>query len=264
MMLQQLLIVSLLTMIIHTSETLSYAVRFAGVRTGKLAVSLTLSGMIVLVARTSNMLQGVMVGKMIDYAKLNAGFPLEKYFRLIIGSASIGTVLAMLLFPSVVFLAGRMISHLEVSGSIPKLLTSVSLDKLKHARTHLRRPTLKMLRALRIYNVPKRLLLLNCVVTSIYTVGVLAALYASFVAVSGIAASQSSGLINGIATIIMTVLIDPQIALMTDRALRNEADQDRLGKVYGLMMMSRFVGTLLGQVIFMPAVVWIEWMTVRI
>ncbi|OPA81276.1 hypothetical protein BVG16_02875 [Paenibacillus selenitireducens] len=260
-MLQQLLLVSVLTMLIHTSETLSYAIRFAGVRTGKLAVSMTLSGMIVLVSRTSNMVQGVMVGKMIDYAKIHAEFPLERYFRVIIGSASIGTVLAMLLFPSVVFLAGRMISHLEVTGSVPKLLFSVSFSKLKHAKSHLRKPTFRMLKSLRIYDVPKRLLILNCVVTSIYTVGVLAALYASFTAVSGTAASQSSGLINGIATIIMTVLIDPQIALLTDRALRNDQDQRLLGKVYGLMMMSRCAGTLLGQLIFLPAAAWVEWLT---
>lgn len=260
-MLIQLLIVSFLTIMIHTSETLSYAIRYAGVRTRKLAVSLTISGIVVLVSRTSNMVQGFLVGKMIDYAKLHPEFSLEKYFRVIIGSASIGTILAMLLFPSAVFLASRMISHLEVAGSVPKLLFGVSFTKLSHARIHLRKPTWRMLKSLRIYNIPKRLLILNCVVTSIYTVGVLAALYASFSAVSSTAASQSSGLINGIATVLMTVLIDPQIALMTDRGLHDEQDRERLGKVFGLMMLSRWVGTLLGQLVFLPASAWVVWLT---
>lgn len=41
---------------------------------------------------------------------------------------------------------------------------------------------------------------------------------------SSIAASQSSGLINGIATILLTILIDPQIGLLTDKVLKGEKE----------------------------------------
>lgn len=258
-MADKLLVICLLTILVHTVETLSYAVRFAGVKTGKIAVALSLTGIIVLISRTANMLQGPSVGKMIDYAKYHPEFELERYLRTILGASSVGTLIAMILFPSVVYLSCRMVSHLEESGSIPKLMFSVSIDKLKHARRYLRKPTLHMLRSLRLYDVPKRLLILNCLATAIFSIGVLSTLYASHMSSYGVAASQASGLVNGIATILLTILVDPQMAMLTDRALREEKARNRLGKVFGLLMISRFVGTLLGQLLFIPASMWVNW-----
>jgi len=102
---------------------------------------------------------------------------------------------------------------------------------------------------------------LNCLVTAIYTIGVLAALLASTLTQEySMAASQSSGLINGVATILLTILIDPQIGLMTDKVLRGEKDVATLNKVFGLLMMSRLFGTILAQVLLVPAAHWITWM----
>lgn len=256
----KIIIISLLTLLIHLFETLSYAVRYAGVRTGRLAVALSLTGIIVLVSRTSNLLQGPMTGKLIDYAKKNPEFDLEGQFRIVIGASTAGTLLAMLLFPTAVMVATRVIRHLEVSGSIPKLITSVSLDQLRHVKHHLRTPTWRMLRSLRIMGIPKRLLILNCLVTSIYTIGVLAALYASALNPEySTAASQSSGLINGLATIILTIFVDPQMAMLTDRAMGDAKERNRLGKIFVLLMFSRVIGTIVAQLLFYPAAAWISW-----
>lgn len=86
---------------------------------------------------------------------------------------------------------------MEVSGSIPQMVrASVSLRKLKNARTHLRYPKLEMLSRLRIGGIPKRFVLMNVMVTAIYTIGVLAALLAATsTEESATAASQSSGLL---------------------------------------------------------------------
>nr|WP_312847073.1 DUF2837 family protein [Paenibacillus sp. SDF0028] len=80
-------------MLIHLFETLSYAVRYAGVRTGRLAVALSLTGIIVLVSRTSNLLQGPMTGKIIDYAKQHPGRPVPYCNRLINGRNAAGNAL---------------------------------------------------------------------------------------------------------------------------------------------------------------------------
>ncbi|TBL75686.1 lipid II flippase Amj family protein [Paenibacillus thalictri] len=257
-MLEKLLIVCALTLLIHASETLSFALRYAGVRTGKLAVSLSLAGMILLISRTSNLLQAPMMGKMIDFAKNNSGFDLELALRYILGASTVGTLVAMVLFPSMVFLCARVIVQLETYGSIPNLITSVTFDKLKKAKNYLKKPTFGMIKSLRLYGVPKRLLLLNCVVTAIYTVGVLASLYAAYLEPGlSTAASQSSGLINGVATIIMTIFIDPELAMLTDKAMTDQQEQARLGKVFALLMVSRLAGTLLAQLILVPASQWI-------
>ncbi|WP_436756486.1 lipid II flippase family protein, partial [Streptomyces sp. URMC 124] len=62
-------------------------------------------------------------------------------------------------------------------------------------------------------------------------------------------ASQASGLINGMATIILTIFIDPQLGLITDKATRDEEAKNQLGKVYTMLMVSRFFGTMLAQLV---------------
>lgn len=257
----QLLVVAGFTLFIHMAETLAYAIRLAGVRTGKLAVALSLTGIIVLVSRTSNMLQGPLIGTFIDTAKKTEGFQLAPRFHFIIGAASIGTLIAILLVPTCISIASRLIAQLEVSGSIPQLIrTSASAERIRHVRRHVKRPKWEMLSRLRIGGIPKRLLLLNCVATAIYTVGVLSALYASFlIPDASTTASQASGFINGVATILLTVLVDPQIALLIDKTTRGEENIASINKMFGLLMLSRFAGTLLAQLLLVPGALWIKW-----
>jgi hypothetical protein len=175
-------------------------------------------------------------------------------------ASSVGTALAIILFPSFVLLFSRMISHLETAGSLPRMVTSVTVEQLRNARYHLRRPRWSMLRSLRYHGVPYSLFIMNACVTGIYTVGVLAALYASFLFPDMAAfTSQSSGLINGVATILLTVFIDPHLAMLTDKAQRDPKAQAGLGQVLGAFMLSRLAGTLLAQLLFLPAAYWIGW-----
>jgi hypothetical protein len=253
-------VVCLLTLLIHCAETLSYSIRLAGVRTGKLAVSLSLTGILLLVSRTANMIQSPLSGGIIDFAKHNGGFQVELAFHWIIAASSMGTLLAITLFPSCVYLFSRMIHHLETAGSMPKMMTSVTIEKLMHARHHLRKPRWSMLKSLRYHGIPYRLFAINMLVTGVYTVGVLSALYASFLMPElGTATSQSSGLINGIATIMLTVFVDPHLALLTDKAQRDEEGTARLGRIFGAFMVSRLAGTLLAQLLFVPGAYWIGW-----
>ncbi|MNC13738.1 hypothetical protein D3C75_614920 [compost metagenome] len=255
-----ILTVCILTGLIHCAETLSYSLRLAGVRTGKLAVSLSLTGILLLVSRTANMIQSPLAGGVIDLAQVEPDIPIKEAFHWIIGASSLGTALAMLLFPSCVLLFSRMIGHLETAGSLPRMVTSVTVEQLRNAKYHLRRPSWSMLRSLRYHGVPYSLFVMNACVTGIYTVGVLAALYASFL-FPGMAAftSQSSGLINGVATILLTLFIDPHLAMLTDKAQRDLKAQQGLGRVFGAFMVSRLAGTLLAQLLFVPAAYWIGW-----
>ncbi|XEC94369.1 lipid II flippase Amj family protein [Paenibacillus tarimensis] len=261
-MLQQVLIVSVFTFIIHFSETLTYSLRLAGVRLGKLAIALSLAGIILLISRTANMVQAPLLGNIIDFSKRTVDFNLVEHLRIVIFAATLGTFLAILVFPSAVILSKRVISHLELTGSVPNMIRSaVSIRKLSNARYHLRFPKLAMLSRLRIGGIPKRLVVLNVSVTAIYTIGVLAALLAStLTADNSIAASQASGLINGVATILLTVLIDPQVGLLTDKVLKGEKDIAALNKMFGLLMASRMIGTLMAQLLLLPAAHWIKWM----
>ncbi len=52
-------------------------------------------------------------------------------------------------------------------------------------------------------------------------------------------ATTASGLINGFATILLTVLLDPRIALLTERALQSEEGAEAMSKMYAWLMISR-------------------------
>lgn len=258
-MVTKLIIVFVLTMIIHTAETLSYAIRYAGVKLNKIAVALSLAGIVVLVSRTANLVQAPITAKFIDYSKGHPEFGLLNFLRIILIAGTCGTLLAMVLFPTFVQLFGRIIAKLEIAGSLPKLLTSVTVGQLKNARHYLKKPSFT-LSQLRYLGIPKRFILLNVFVTAFYSVGVLASLYAAhLVPHLSTTASQSSGIINGIATILLTIFIDPQLGLITDKALNHEATRERLGRIYLLLMSSRLVGTLLAQLVIVPAAYFIAY-----
>ena len=82
----------------------------------------------------------------------------------------------------------------------------------------------------------------------------LAALYAAhlFPELSS-TAGQSSGIINGVATILLTIFIDPQLGLITDKALSSEEYRTKLGKIYVVLMTTRFLGTMAAQLVLVPA-----------
>lgn len=253
LMLNSLILVFVLTMIIHTAETLSYSLRYAGVKINKIAVALSLTGIVVLVSRTANLIQAAPIGRFVDYAMVDSDFNLLEYLRIIMFAATIGTLIAIILFPTFVNIWSRVISKLELTGSLPKLISSVTIAQLKNTRHYIRKPSFRLAQY-RYLGVSKRFIFLNIVVTAIYTVGVLSALYAAYLVPElQMTASQSSGLINGIATILLTIFIDPQVGLITDRAINNETYRDQLGKIYTMLMVSRFLGTLLAQVLLLPA-----------
>ncbi len=260
-MLEKVLLIALFTVTIHMIETLAYSVRIAGVRTARLATALSLFNMIVIVSRTANMIQAPIAGSLVDEGRNSGNIGLvEEQFRIIIGSASIGTILGAILIPSFILIFARAIMHLEQAGSIPQMLKNIAtIQKLRKATEHVRSPRWWMLRSLRIGGVPKRLVVFNVLISAIYTVGVLAALYASLLTPEHqSAAMNSSGLINGVATILMVLFIDPRVAMLTDQVLHGRKDQAEIHKMVGILTLSRLLGTLFAQVIFIPAAYWVK------
>ncbi len=144
MMINYLITVFILTMIIHTAETLSYSLRFAGVKINKIAVALSLAGIIVLISRTANLIQAPMTAKFIDFAKADPSFNVLGYVRIILIASSIGTLIAIVLFPTFVVVWGRVIAKLEVAGSLPRLISSVTIGQLRNTRHYFRKPSFRI------------------------------------------------------------------------------------------------------------------------
>ena len=61
-----LLVICGLTFVIHLVGTLAYSVRIAGSRTGRIALSLSLFNILILVSRTSNSFQAPLLAKRVE------------------------------------------------------------------------------------------------------------------------------------------------------------------------------------------------------
>lgn len=263
MITEKLIMIGLFVLIIHSIETLAYAVRLSGARVRLLASALSLFNVMVMISRLANMMQQPFTGSLVDIApKDNALAFVEGQYRLIIGAASVGTLIGILLIPTFVAIFSRAIIHLaDERGSIPALLKKgISLDYIKRGIKHFRRPRFSDIRGIGLRDVPIKLFVINIVITAIYTIGVLSALYAALlVPERANTAVMASGLINGIATILLIIFIDPKISILADDVINNKGSYNDLKRASVMMMTSRFLGTLLAQLLFIPGAHYVAW-----
>jgi hypothetical protein len=244
-----------LTVIIHLIDTLAYSVRLNSVKSGQVALSFSLFNVFVLVSRTANTFQAPLIGSIIGLSIAQGLDPILD-MRKIILAATVGTFSGVILIPTFLRIFEAAVRKMEITGSVPTLVVeALHLNNIKRMVKKAARPSKSMLQRLRYREIPKRLLLFNALVTGIYTIGVLAANYSAiFVAEEyRLAAAASSGMINGIAAILLTLFIDPKAAIITDQALRGKRPYEDVKALVVLLIATKIIGTLLGQVFFLPA-----------
>jgi len=122
-------------------------------------------------------------------------------------------------------------------------LQSAALPRYQNLAT-LRLPT----------DVPAGVIAMNFIATALWTVGVLAAIYAGALDPEyRVTASQMSAVINGVATILMFVLIDPYLSGLTDDVAQGRAGEAYFRRVVVWMILSRLAGTIAAQALLAPA-----------
>jgi len=270
-----LMVVAVLTAIIHMINTSIYAVRLAGVRTNRLAMALSLFNVLFLVASTSNLIQAPLMSSIVERA-INTGLKystggdllaspfyqaqlagLNTQIRIVILASTIGTILGGLLIPAFVTVFIRGIMLLEDIGSIPRIFLKMILSpwslfrlakKIKipwpgRFRDSLREPL----------RIPVYFLGANIIITGIWATGVLSALYAgALIPQFRSTATLTSGIINGVAAILAATVVDPTAAVITDQAMRGERHDSDVRQMAVYLALTRFLGTLLAQLIFVP------------
>ncbi|MGD0154018.1 MAG: DUF2837 family protein [Thermacetogeniaceae bacterium] len=295
-------LVILLTAIIHLTDTLFYAVRLSGVKTRRLITAFSLFQLIALLAGVANMIQAPLLSAIVEqginsgqiYYQAHMAYLLGG-IRLIILASSVGTVAAAVITPVFIFFMNRAVFVFERTGSLLQLflllLSPARLARLSREFTaifarRLRQPRRaryggrpfgwmprrrSILRSvLRVVAdlifrgrpLPLGLFLVHIVVVSIWTNGVLAALYAGALMPSyRSTASMLSGVVNGIAAVLATFLIDPVTAVITDQSLQGLRDERDIVALTYWLMFTRLLGTILAQVIFIPTAHLVEWLT---
>ena len=170
--------------------------------------------------------------------------------------------LGILLVPTGQRLFATGIGYFQVHRSTGKLVMRLASPAGFHAvRRSIRLPSLTRLRGFaQDRGVGWGVLVANCLAQALIVVGVLASLYAGFLNPQyRVTASQLSAVVNGFATILLFALIDPQLSVMTDDVVEGRIDEARFRRTIVWISISRLVGTLLAQALFVPAAHSVAW-----
>lgn len=260
--------ICLLTLVIHLIGALAYAARIAGVRTRKIALSFALFNVLVLVSRTSNSFLGPFLAKRIENGIVHGtGERLLLDLRIVLLFATIATILGALAVPTVQRWFAVAIGEFHKHRSVARLLfsaftptgrravaKSVTLPGRSHARTMAKPAILSW-----------RVIAMNVVAQALLTVGVIASLYAGYLYPEfRVTASQLSAVVNGFATILLFVLIDPQLSVMTDDVVEGRVSEPDYRRTIVWLSMSRVAGTVLAQLLLLPSAWLIVWVAIRV
>ncbi len=113
--------------------------------------------------------------------------------------------------------------------------------------------------------ISPQIVALNVGAVALWTVGVFAALYAGYLDPRfRVTASTLSSIVNGVATILMFVLIDPQLSVMTDDVVDGKLGEPCFRRAIVWLVGSRCAGTLLAQVLLVPAAALIAYVAERL
>jgi hypothetical protein len=254
---RQLLLICFLTFVIHLIGTLAYSVRIAGVRTRRIAVSLALFSIMLLVSRTSNSFLGPFLAKRVETSLHGAASgALLADFRWLLVSASLATIAGAILTPTFQRVFCRAVLHFQAHRSIPKLvLHGFFKGGLSYVRDVASLPAAQNVTAIRTgHGVPAKITLLNVAAMALWTVGVFAALYAGALDPSvRVTSSMLSSIINGGATIMMAVFIDPHMSGMTDDVVDGKVSEGQFRKAVVWLVGSRLAGTVAAQALLVPS-----------
>jgi Alternate to MurJ len=253
----ELISICVLTGVINLIGALAYAARIAGVRTGRIALSFALFNVLLLVSRTSNGFLGPFLAKRIETALVNGGGDALIWdLRLVLFSAAAAVLVGIVAVPTGQRLFAKAITFFQHNRSTTRLLLrSVSPGGLHTIRDSIALPSADTLRSLgKPRGVSWSVLIANCLAQALLAVGVLASLYAGYLNPEfRVTASQMSAIINGVATILLFALIDPQISALTDDVVDGSVSEPVFRRAMIWVSLSRLVGTLLAQALLVPA-----------
>jgi hypothetical protein len=253
-----LLIICALTFVIHMVGTLAYAVRIAGVRTRRIAISFSLFNILVLVSRTSNSFQGPFLAKRIESRLITgeASSPLLHDFRYLLLTTTVATLVGALLVPTFQRLFSGAVHHFQTHRSLLHLarfaFTSRGISSIKAGICMPSAPNVTRLSS--GTGVSSPVIALNVLAMALWTLGVFASLYAGYLKPElRVTCSNLSSVVNGLATIMMFVFIDPQVSLMTDDVVEGRLTDGRFRRAITSLIGARFVGTLVAQFLLVPS-----------
>jgi len=248
----KIMLVMFLSFVITLIGTLAYSIRIVGVRTGKIAVSFSLFNILVLIARTANTIQ---VPMLTNYVEKNQGSNIINSFYMIIMSAGLATIVGAISIPSFQRMFSRGVNRFSIERSVPKIiLHGFSQTGIKQFKSCIVLPSKNTIKEIKIQKLPKRIIVFNIIAVALLVVGGLAPIYAGILEPSLRATSLSlSGIINGMATILLFIFIDPFLSIKTDDVIEGKCSESEFRKYVVGMVGAKIAGTFLALPLLIPS-----------
>lgn len=139
------------------------------------------------------------------------------------------------------------VQHFQANRSVPRLLLRISfkggLAQLKDVATM---PTAANVARIRAADgISAWVIVLNVAAIALWTTGVFGSLYAGYRnSALRVTSSTLSAVVNGAATILMFVFIDPQMSVMTDDVIEGRTSEPQFRWAVVRLVGSRLAGTL--------------------
>ncbi|AET67763.1 Protein of unknown function (DUF2837) [Desulfosporosinus orientis DSM 765] len=248
----QIILVFVLNFIISIIGTLAYSVRLVGVRTGKIAVSFALFNILMLVSRIAITFQVPILTKYVE--KTSGGGDLLTIFNAIIIISGVATVFGALLIPTFQRILCKGVESFSADRSLSKLiLHSFSKAGIRYMKECVSVPSRENVRHLTHTKLPKKIIACNLAAVALLTVGSLAPIYAGVIEPDLRATCITlASIVNGIATILMTVFIDPQLSIMTDDVIDGKCTEEEFRLCVVGLVGSKTLGTFASIVLLIP------------
>lgn len=262
----QVLIATFTTVIVMAIQIASYAARYAGVLTRRIATAISLFSLLVTASRLAALLITPSLGAIADgVAKPASDAHLtsvpaallgtfDTQMRIIVAANTLGVLLGIVLLPVFLRAFVRGIGSFERLGSIPRALLRLGdprvIADLAGALTASPGP----IGAYRRSAIPMKLIIANTVLYTVYSIGVVAAYYASVLDLTArTTATGLSGIVNGVGTVAFALFIDPATAFIVDQTVRGERTAHDVKSMIFWLCITALVGTVLAQLILFPA-----------
>ena len=188
-------------------------------------------------------------------------------FRWLLASATLATIVGALLIPTFQRLSSASVDAVGRQRSVWGVASrALSPATLAHLRESVVLPTWRNVAAVhRGPHIPWGVAVLNTAAMAVWTVGVFAALYAGYLRPElRVTSSQLSSVVNGVATILMFGFVDPYLSFLTDDVAGGRLDEAYFRRSIVWLTGGRLAGTVLAQVLLVPAAVWIAFIASRI
>lgn len=247
-------VVFLITFFIYFLGMIAGALRFAGIKTGLITTSFSLSNVVYLVNRLSNLVQTPFLGSMVDIAYRNSSLEeLKIKLHMIIFAGTLGYLVGFFFFTTFERIFEKWIVLFDKDKNLLKtflyffnprswffFIRSIGKPAFYLSYGELRR-------------VPGVVFWSSTLIGAFWTTGVLSAMYASVLAPEfARTATILSGIVNGVATVLFTIFLDPIVANITDKVYNKQEKIEYLYNVVWVIMVTSVLGTILAHFVLYP------------